>query len=52
MRQQVTRNYFFSDLSSLAQAAIDWLSYLPFAHFSSLLGIDERNLVFLQEPFE
>lgn len=52
MRRQVTRNYFFSDLPSLAQAAIDWLSALPFAHFCSLLGLDEHHLVFLQEPFE
>jgi hypothetical protein len=52
MRRQITRNCFFSDLSSLAQAAVDWLSALPFAHFCSLLGLDEQHLVFLQEPFE
>jgi transposase len=52
MRRQLTRNYFFSDLPSLAQAAVDWLSTLPFAHFCSLMGLDEQHLVFLQEPFE
>ena len=52
MRRQVTRNHFFNDLASLAQAAIDWLAALPFAHFCSLLGFDEQHLVFLQEPFE
>jgi transposase len=52
MRRQVTRNYFFADLPALAQAAMDWLETLPFAHFCSLLGLDEQHLVFLQEPFE
>lgn len=52
MRRQLTRNQFFPNLSALAQAAVDWLSTLPFAHFCSLLGLDEQHLVFLQEPFE
>lgn len=52
MRRQVTRNHFFADLPTLAQAAMHWLETLPFAHFCSLLGLDEQLLVFLQEPFE
>jgi transposase len=52
MRRQVTRNYFFADLPSLAQAAINWLATLPFAHFCSLFSLDEQHLVFLQQPFE
>ena len=50
MRGQLTRNQFFPDLPALAQAAVDWLNALPFAHFCSLTGLDERQLVFLQEP--
>ena len=51
MRSQITRNRFFSDLPSLAKAAVEWLGTLPFAQFCSLMGLDEHQLGFLQEPF-
>jgi hypothetical protein len=52
MRGQLTRNCFFPSLPALAQAAVDWLSHVPLAHFCSLMGLDEQQLVFLQKPFE
>lgn len=52
MRSQLTRNRFFPSLHALAQAATGWLETLPFAHFCSLLGIDENQLAFLEQPFE
>lgn len=52
MRSQLTRNHFFASLPALAQAAADWLNNVPFAQFCSLMGLDEQQLVFLQEPFE
>jgi transposase len=44
MRAQVTRNRFFSDLSAQAEAVVDWLTLLPFANFSSLMGITTPSL--------
>jgi transposase len=51
MRSQLTRNHFYTGLPALAQAAVDWLDTLPFTQFCSLMGIDERQLVFLEKPF-
>jgi transposase len=52
MRGQLTRNHFYASLDALAQAAVAWLNALPFAHFSSLMGIDDQQLVFVAKPFE
>jgi hypothetical protein len=35
----------------VAQAAVHWLENLPFADFCSLMGIDERELAFVNKPF-
>ncbi len=51
MRGQVTRNRFHQSLTALAEAAVNWLANLPFAQFCSLMGIDERQLVFVNNPF-
>ena len=51
MRSKVTRNRFYESLNAVAQAAVDWLETLPFAEFSSLMGIDESQLAFVDKPF-
>ena len=51
MRSQVTRNRFYASLADLAEAADSWLKQLPFAQFSSIPGIDERQLAFVNKPF-
>ena len=51
MRSKVTRNRFYESLNAVAQAAVDWLENLPFADFCSLMGIDERQLAFVNKPF-
>lgn len=51
MRSRVTRNRFYESLNAVAQAAVDWLENLPFAEFCSLMGIDERQLAFVNKPF-
>lgn len=52
MRSQLTRNRYFASLAALAQAAVNWLDAFTFAQFCSLMGIDELQLAFVQEPFE
>jgi DDE superfamily endonuclease len=51
MRGQITRNHFYQSLTALAQAAVNWLTNLPFAQFCSLMGIDEHQPVFVSNPF-
>lgn len=51
MRSQITRNRFYDSLSTLADAAVHWLNQLPFAQFCSLMGLDERQLAFVDKPF-
>lgn len=51
MRSRVTRNRFYESLNAVAQAAVDWLDNLSFAEFCSLMGIDERQLAFVNKPF-
>ena len=51
MRSQVTRNRFYQSLSALTDVAVNWLNQLPFAQFCSLMGIDERQLAFVDKPF-
>jgi transposase len=51
MRSQVTRNRFYESLSALADVAVRWLNQLPFAQFCSLLGLDERQLAFVNKPY-
>ena len=51
MRSQVTRNRFYASLVDLAEAAVCWLNQLPFAQFSSVLGIDDHQLAFVDKPF-
>ena len=51
MRSQVTRNRFYDSLSALADVAVNWLNQLPFAQFCSLMGMDERQLAFVNKPF-
>ena len=35
----------------VAEAAVNWLNTLPFTQFCSLIGIDERQLAFVNKPF-
>jgi transposase len=51
MRSRITRNRFYESLNAVAQAAVHWLENLPFADFCSLMGIDERELAFVNKPF-
>ena len=51
MRSNVTRNRFYESLSAVAEAAVNWLEKLPFAQFCSLMGLDERELAFVDKPF-
>jgi len=51
MRSNVTRNRFYESLNAVAEAAVDWLDTVPFAQFCSLMGIDERQLAFVNKPF-
>ena len=51
MRSQVTRNRFYDSLSALADVTVNWLDQLPFAQFCSLLGMNERQLAFVNKPF-
>ena len=51
MRSQVTRNHFFESLNDVAEAAVNWLNTLPFTQFCSLMGIDERQLAFVNKHF-
>ena len=51
MRSQVTRNRFYASLADLAEAAVSWLNQLSFAQFSSILGLDEHQLAFVNKPF-
>ena len=51
MRSQVTRNRFYDSRSALANAAVNWLSQLPFSQFCSLMGLDEGQLAFVNKPF-
>ena len=51
MRSQVTRNHFFESLNDVAEAAVNWLTTLPFTQFCSLMGIDEHQLAFVDKHF-
>jgi transposase len=51
MRSQVTRNRFYESLTDVAEAAVNWLNTLPFTQFCSLIGIDERQIAFVNKPF-
>lgn len=51
LRFQVTRNHFYDSLIALGEAAVQWLERLSFAQFSSLIGIDESDLAFVDKPF-
>lgn len=51
MRSKVTRNRFYESLDAVAEAAVYWLDTLPFAQFCSLLGLDERQLAFVNKPY-
>ncbi len=51
LRGQMTRNHFYDSLIALVEATIAWLEQLPLAQFCSLMGLDESQLVFIQEPF-
>jgi transposase len=51
MRSQITRNRFYESLNAVAMAAVEWLRSLPFAHFCSLMGIDETQIPFVAKPF-
>ena len=51
MRSKVTRNRFYDSLDVLVDAAVNWLNQLPLAQFCSLMGLDERQLAFVKEPF-
>jgi transposase len=51
MRSQVTRNRFYESLHAVAEAAVLWLNTLPFAQFCSLMGVHERQLAFVTNPF-
>lgn len=51
MRSKVTRNRFYTSLTAVAEAVVHWLEKQPLAQFCSLMGIDERQLVFVNKPF-
>ena len=51
MRSKVTRNRFYESLNALAEAAVNWLDSLPFAQCCSLMGIDERQLAFVDKLY-
>lgn len=51
MRSNVTRNRFYQSLTAVAEAVVQWLEKQPLAQFCSLMGIDERQLVFVNKPF-
>ncbi len=39
MRDNITRNHFYSSFKELSEALVDWLKTLPFERFMSLIGI-------------
>ena len=39
MRDNITRNHFYSSFKELCEALVDWLETLPFERFMSLIGI-------------
>jgi len=39
MRDNITRNVFYSSFKELSEALVDWLKTLPFERFMSLIGI-------------
>lgn len=47
MRSQVTRNHFYDCLTTLAETVVNWLEKLPFARFSSLMGLNETKFRFV-----
>jgi transposase len=51
MRSKVTRNRFYESLTAVAEAVVQWLDTLPFAHFCSLMGLEECQLAFVDKPF-
>ena len=51
MRGQMTRNQFYESLKELAEAIVEWLEKLPFPKFCSLMGIDEAQLVFVDNIY-
>ncbi|MHA1938889.1 MAG: IS630 family transposase [Candidatus Thorarchaeota archaeon] len=48
MRKQMTKNQFYQCLKILCEAIVEWLEKLPFSQFCSLMGIDEDDLVFVE----
>ena len=50
MRGQMTRHQFYTTLTALCLAIVDWLEKLPFSQFCSLMGIDEALLEFSPSP--
>jgi transposase len=51
MRGQMTRNQLYDSLKELAEAIVEWLEKLPFSKFCSLMGIDEAQLVFVNNIY-
>ncbi len=51
MRGQMTKNQFYESLKELAEAVVEWLEKLPFSKFCSLMGIDEAQLVFVDNIY-
>jgi transposase len=47
MRGQMTRNHLYQHLKELAEAVVVWLQKLPFSQFCSLMGIDEKQVLFV-----
>ena len=47
MRGQMTKNVFYENLTSLAEAVVDWFEKLPFSRFCSLLGLDDTAYSFV-----
>lgn len=48
MRKQMTKNQFYQCLKILCEAIVEWLEKLPFSQFCSLMGINEDDLVFVE----
>jgi hypothetical protein len=48
MRGHMTRNQFYPNLKELAEAIVEWLEKWSFSQFCSLMGIDEKQLVFVE----
>lgn len=47
MRGQLLKNQFYSSLTELAKAVVEWLEIFPFSRFCSIMGVDETSFIFV-----